>query len=122
MKQVSWKRDCGSHANEHSGLRRKIEIFTLLRSDVNGCADNAVESSTRYVAEKQPNEITDPGSHASGQDVALDVTLFFQHVAFRGFHVLSRLLVFGTAAVERNYAHLHGENAALHFDGIEHQV
>src|SRR5260370_28226063 len=111
------------HSNEHPGLRGKIEILALARDDVSGAAGEAEAETARDVAEDRAYEGAATGADGRADDVALDVVLFLNDLALFNLHVFAAL-AFGLPArlLDGDDAHLHGDEAAIDFDGAEGEV
>src|SRR6267378_4856944 len=111
------------HANQHSGLRGKFEVLAFARDDVNGAAGKAQAEAAGDVAEDRADESAATGTDSPADDVALDVVLFLNDLAFFNFHVFAALAV-GLPArlLDGDDAHLHGDEAAIDFDGAEREV
>src|SRR5260370_28537041 len=75
------------------------------------------------MAERRSNESPAAGADGGADDVALDVMLFLNHLAFFNFHVLAAFAV-GLPArlLDGNDAHLHRDEAAIDFNGPEREV
>src|SRR6266699_865405 len=63
------------------------------------------------------------GTDSRADDVALDVMLFLDDLTFFDFHVFAAL-AFGSpmGLLDGNDAHLHGNEAAIDFDGAEREI
>src|SRR5216684_4698711 len=116
-------RDGVVHANEHAGLRGKVEVLALARDDVSGAAGKAKAEAARDVTEDRADESAATGADGRANDVALDVMLFLNDLAFFDFHVLAALAIgLPMRLLDGNDAHLHGDEAAVDFDGAEREV
>src|SRR5260370_41313936 len=75
------------------------------------------------MAERRSNESPAAGADGGADDVALDVMLFLNDLAFFNFHVLAAFAV-GLPArlLDGNDAHLHRDEAAIDFDGTKSEV
>src|SRR6266852_5271057 len=111
------------HENEHARLRGKVEVLALARDDVSSAAGKAEAEATRDVAEDRADESAATGADGRAYDVALDVMLFLNDLAFFNFHVLAALAVsLPVRLLDGNDTHLHGDEAAIDFDGAEREV
>src|SRR5260370_38791196 len=111
------------HANQHSGLRRKFEVLALARDDVSGAAGKAEAETARGMAKHHTNESPAAGADGGGDDVALDVVLFLNHLAFFDFYVFAALAVgLPVRLLDGNDAHLHRDEAAIDFNGTTRHV
>jgi hypothetical protein len=104
-------------------LRGKIEVPTLARDDVNSAAGEAETEAAHDVAEDCTDKRAATGAHSCADDVALDVVLFLNDLAFFNSHVF-RSSAAGLPArlLDGDDAHLHGDEAAIDFDGAEREV
>src|SRR5260370_24996765 len=111
------------HSNQHSGLRGKFEVFAFARDDVGGAAGKTEAEAARGMAEHGTDESPAAGTDGRADDVALDVMLFLNDLAFFNFHVLAAFAV-GLPArlLDGNDAHLHRDEAAIDFDGTKSEV
>src|SRR6266436_4897696 len=111
------------HADEHSGLRGKLEVLALARDDVRGAAREAEAETAGDVAEDRADEGAAAGADGPADDVALNIMLFLDDLAFFNFHVFAAL-AFGLPArlLDGDDAHLHGDEAAVDFNGAEGEV
>src|SRR5260370_4111648 len=117
------QRDGVVHANEHARLRGKVEVLALARDDVSGAAGKAEAEATRDVTEDRTDESAATDTDGRAYDVALDVMLFLNDLTFFNFHVLAALAVgLPMRLLDGNDAHLHGDEAAVDFDGAEREV
>src|SRR5260370_597235 len=111
------------HANQHSGLRGKFEVLALARDDVSGAAGKAEAETARGMAEHRANESPAAGADGRADDVALDVVLFLNHLAFFDFYVFAAFAVgLPVRLLDGNDAHLHGDEAAIDFNGTKSEV
>src|SRR6266849_4706732 len=84
-------RDGVVHANENARLRGKVEVLALARD-----------------AEDRADESAATGADGRAYDVALDVMLFLNDLAFFNFHVLAALAVsLPVRLLDGNDTHLH---------------
>src|SRR5712692_5469590 len=111
------------HSNEHSGLRGKIEVLAFARDDVSGAAGKAEAKAAHDVAEDRADESAATSADGRADNVALDVMLFLNHLAFFNFYIFAALAVdLPVRLLDGNDAHLHGDEAAIDFDGAEGEV
>jgi len=104
-------------------LRGKFEVLALARNDVNGAAGEAETEASRDVAEDRADKRAATGAHSRADDVALDVMLFLNNLAFFNFHVFAaRAADLPARLLDGDEAHLHGDEAAIDFDGAEREV
>ena len=111
------------HSDQHSGLRRKFEVLALARDDIGGTAGQAEAEATRDVAEDRTDERAATGPDGRADNIALDVVLFLNDLSFGHLQIFAAL-AFGLPArlLDGNDAHLHGDEAAIDFDGPEREV
>src|SRR5258707_3720492 len=111
------------HVNQYPRLRGKLEVFALAREDVNGVAGKAQAEAARDVAEDRADESAAAGTDSPADDVALDVVLFLNDLAFFNFHVFAALGVrLPARLLDGDDAHPHRDEAAIDLDGAEREV
>src|SRR5260370_37940172 len=111
------------HANQHSGLWGKFEVLAFARDDVSGAASKAEAETARGMAKHHTNESPAAGADGGADDVALDVVLFLNHLAFFDFYVFAALAVgLPVRLLDGNDAHLHRDEAAIDFNGTTRHV
>src|SRR5260370_6895296 len=111
------------NANQHSGLRGKFEVLALARDDVSGAAGKAEAETARGMAEHRANESPAAGADGRADDVALDVVLFLNHLAFFDFYVFAAFAVgLPVRVLDGNDAPLHGDAAAIDFNGTKSEL
>ena len=70
-------------------MRGKFEVLALARDDVNGAAREAETEAARDVAEDRTYKRAATGAHSRADDVALDVMLLLNDLAFFNSHVFA---------------------------------
>jgi hypothetical protein len=70
-------------------LRGKFEILALARNDVNGAAGEAEAEAARDMAEDCTDERAASGTDSRADNVALDVVLFLNDLAFIHFQIFA---------------------------------
>ena len=81
------------HANEHSGLRREVQVFALASGDVSGAAGKTETESAHDVAEDRGDERATTSTYSRADNVALDLMLFLNNLAFFNFYIFAALAV-----------------------------
>src|SRR5579863_342723 len=77
-----WDGDGVVHADEHAGLRGELDFFSFARNDVDGTAGEAEAETANNVAEDCADERAAAGADGRADDIALDVVLFLDDLAF----------------------------------------
>src|SRR5207245_11520490 len=102
---------------------RQFDFLPLARDDVGSAARESQPEAADDVAEDRANERAPAGSHGGCDDVAPDVLLLFDRLAFFHFHVFAWLAVgLYVRLLDGDDAHLHRNQTAIDFDGAKREI
>src|ERR1700687_3586734 len=104
------------HAHEDAGLRRKLNILGLAGNDIGRAASQADAKAAHDVAEEQADHRSASGADRGREDVTFIVVFFLQDPALLDLHIFARLFVGLARLLDGDDAHLHGYQAAVHFE------
>jgi hypothetical protein len=104
-------------------LRREFHFLALANHDVGGAASEAEAEALHDFTEDGANDGARAGADGAADDVTLEVMLFLHNLTFSDLDVASLFAVgLASGRLERDDAHLDGDEAAVNFHGMKSDV